>query len=159
MCEGNMCKFQTRMFFCCCCCFQVLSERVVSEVRALVVLPTKELCQQVSLDHTSLYIRVKEDIFFSSSELGVQGVLLSSSFPPAGFQGVHHICWGNLAQSGDGGGSEVICCRTSFTLRTPVSSVQFSLLKITNSVKNMRVPKCNLGLLPHSNNCVVTNSI
>lgn len=42
-------------FFCCCFCFQVLSERVVCEVRALVVLPTKELCQQVSLEPITLH--------------------------------------------------------------------------------------------------------
>lgn len=40
-------------------CSQVLSERVVCEVRALVVLPTKELCQQVSLDPVTLYFNRK----------------------------------------------------------------------------------------------------
>lgn len=44
----------------CGCCFQVLSERVVCEVRALVVLPTKELCQQVSLNHGTIHFIYKE---------------------------------------------------------------------------------------------------
>lgn len=43
-------------------------------------------------------------------------------FPCAGFQSVHLICRGDHSESSDAGGSEELCCRTSFALRTQVST-------------------------------------
>lgn len=93
---------------------QVLMERVVCEVRALAVLPTKELTQQVRI-----FLKKKSG---SHNPVLRRYKCLADMFQFTGFQSVHNICWGNHSESGDAGWSEDLCCRTSFALRTQVST-------------------------------------
>lgn len=84
-------------------------QRVVCEVRALAVLPTKELAQQVgTLTKNKSIMLTNLIICILKSSLKV--------FSCSGVQGFLHVCRGNLSESSDAGGSEESLCRTSFPL-------------------------------------------
>lgn len=79
------------------------------EVRALAVLPTKELAQQVRIFPSKVQLTPCTDV--RSADV----------FSCAGLQSVHVLCRGDLSESGDAGRAEELCCRAGFTLRTQVS--------------------------------------
>lgn len=149
MCEGKMCKFQTRFF----------AVAAVSRCWVSGWCVKSELwlfCPQKS--SVSRWVWITQA--FTSCKRRKVFFLLSSVFKVFSWARLFPLqVFKVFTTYAEGTSLKVVMVagQRSFAAEqaslSELRSVQFSWLKITNSVKDMRVPKCNVGLLPHSNNC------